>query len=198
MKITDIKQQLKNQSRYSVYVDGRYACSFSDSELLKLGLHTGQELSDSELERLKRDSKSDKAYMSVLSLIARRPRSESEIKNYLARKQYDQEVSRQILSRLAELGYINDLDFARRWIDSRKLLKPTSKRKLVQELKQKGVKDDVIEQALYEEPVDDLTALKQLIERKRKQPKYRDELKLKQYLYRQGFNYQDIKQALTM
>ena len=43
----------------------------------------------------------------------------------------------------------------------------------------------------------ELEVLKELIERKRKQTKYKDDLKLMQYLTRQGFSYDHIKTALN-
>jgi SOS response regulatory protein OraA/RecX len=42
----------------------------------------------------------------------------------------------------------------------------------------------------------DISALKSTIEKKRRQSKYSDDLKLMQYLARQGYNYDDIKTAL--
>jgi SOS response regulatory protein OraA/RecX len=44
---------------------------------------------------------------------------------------------------------------------------------------------------------DEHNALREIIERKRKQTKYQDDLKLMQYLARQGFNYDDIKSELN-
>ena len=54
MKITAIKQQVKRQDRYSIYGDGKYLFSFSESELLNSGIKIGQELEgclNSETER---------------------------------------------------------------------------------------------------------------------------------------------------
>jgi regulatory protein len=196
MKITDIKQQVKRQNRYSVYVDGKYACSFSDGELLNLGLRVGQELTEGELAKLKDDSRLDKAYSATLNLISHRPRSEWELRDYLKRKGVAGEDTETILNKLSNLDYVNDQDFARRWIENRRLLKPVSKRRLSQELRQKRVPDEVIKTALEEDKTDESTVLRELIERKRKQSRYQDDLKLMQYLARQGFSYDDIKSAL--
>ena len=42
----------------------------------------------------------------------------------------------------------------------------------------------------------DEDSLNKLIEMKRRQTKYQDDLKLMQYLVRNGFNYSDVKKAL--
>lgn len=196
MKISDIKQQLKRADRYSIYIDGKYSCSFSESELLKLKLRVGQELTATEFEDLKSTAVLDKAYDRALNLISRRLRSEWEVREYLKRKDSEPEVIDVTVARLAERGYINDLEFARRWVDNRRLLKATSKRRLTQELRQKRVPDEIVDQVLAEDETDDREVLRELVERKRKQTKYQDDVKLMQYLSRQGYNYDDIRSVL--
>jgi len=49
---------------------------------------------------------------------------------------------------------------------------------------------------LEEDETDERQVLRELIERKRRQAKYQDNIKLMQYLSRQGFSYGDIKSAL--
>jgi len=144
MKITAIKQQVKRQDRYSIYVDGKYLFSFSQSELLNSGLKVGQELSQRELAELQGAASIDKAYDRALNLISHRPRSEGEIRDYLRRKDLTDHVINIVVNRLTERAYLNDADFATRWVATRRLLKSTSKRRLAQELRQKKVADEVI------------------------------------------------------
>ena len=77
-----------------------------------------------------------------------------------------------------------------------RLLKPTSRRKLVNELRKKHIANEIIDQAIGSEDEDERSALREVIERKRRQSKYQDNEKLMQYLARQGFSYGDIKEAL--
>jgi len=197
MKITAIKQQIKRSDRYSIYVDEKYLFSFSENELISSGLKVGQELTEQELLALKDQAVLDKAYDRTLNLISHRPRSEWELRDYMKHKDYDEVVIAQTIERLNERGYVNDLDFASRWVASRRLLKNTSKRRLSQELRQKRIADDVISQVLEADEADERQVLRELIERKRKQTKYQDNLKLMQYLSRQGFSYDDIKITLS-
>jgi regulatory protein len=196
MKISDIKQQAKRADRYSVYIDGKYSCSFSEGELLELGLRVGQELSKPDLVELKANAAKDKAYDRSLGLISRRPRSEWELREYLKRKETPPEIADAAIDRLRQRGYVNDEDFAKRWVDNRRLLKATSRRRLSMELRQKRVADEIIDQVLSEDTTDEREVLRELIERKRKQIKYQDNLKLMQYLSRQGYGYDDIKSVL--
>jgi len=197
MKISAIKQQVKRQDRYSIYVDDKYLFSFSEGELIGSGLKVNQELSEQELLALKDQAVLDKAYDRTLNLVSHRPRSEWELRDYLKHKDYDEDVITQTIERLNERGYVNDADFARRWVETPRLLKSTSKRRLAQELRQKRISDDIVSQVLEADETDERNVLRELVERKRKQIKYQDDLKLMQYLGRQGFDYNDIKSILS-
>jgi regulatory protein len=197
MKITAIKQQERQKGRYNVYVDEKYAFSLSADALLAEKIVPGQSLDEAQLKTYKKLSADDKAYGLALAYVARRVRSEWELRDYFRRKGYDPELSEQILAKLAKLGQVDDAKFAEAWVRNRRLLKPVSKRRLMQELRQKRVADDIIEQVLAQDETDENQVLKELIKRKRKQAKYQDNLKLMQYLARQGFGYDDIKHALA-
>lgn len=197
MKVTSIKQQAKRTDRYSVYVDGKYVFSLSETELLKSGLRIGRELNENELEAYKHDAVIDKAYDRTLNLIAHRPRSSWELESYLKRKTYDESVINEVLGKLNERGYVDDEDFARRWVANRRLLKPISSRRLHQELRQKRIDQEIIDKVLAEDETDEMHVLRELVDKKRKQTKYQDNVKLMQYLSRQGFNYTDIKEVLN-
>ncbi len=196
MKITDIKAQVKREGRYSIFVDGKYAFSFSENELLSLRLRIGQEFTKEGLEELKKTAIEDKAYMRSLDLLARRSRSEWEMRDYLRRKDYEPELIDKTVNRLSKAGLLDDAKFAQAWVENRRLLKATSKRKLWQELKQKRVSEEVINQVLSDDEIDERQVLKDLITKKRSQTRYQDDQKLIAYLLRQGFNYQDIKEEI--
>jgi len=197
MKITDIKQQVKRQGRYSLYVDGKYSFSLSESELMKSGIRIGREYTEGELEELLQTAVLDKANMRALDYLSRRPRSEWELRDYLKRKDYDSPTIDIILNKLSDYGYIDDVKFAQAWINSRRMLKPTSLRRLRQELMQKHVSKENIEAALETDEGDEKSALKELISKKRQQTRYQDEQKLIAYVLRQGFNYSDVKAVLA-
>lgn len=197
MKITAIKQQVKRPDRFSVFVDGKYTFSVGENELIKLGLHSGQEITDQDLEKFKDESDLGKWLDKTLNLLSFRLRSEWELRDYLKRKKADPEIIEQILNKLSVNGYVNDEQFARRWVENRRLLKATSRRRLTQELRQKRVSNEIIDKILAEdkEDVDERQILRELVEKKR--PRYPDQTKLMQYLARQGYSYEDIKNVIS-
>ncbi len=197
MKITDIKQQVKRQGRYSIFVEGKYRFSLSEAELMKSGIRIGRDYTEVELEELLETAVLDKAYMRTMDLLARRARSEWELRDYLKRKDYDSPTLDRILNRLSDSGYVDDYAFAKSWVENRHLLKPVSSRRLWQELKQKHIADEIISQVLEEDETNELETLKELIAKKRTQSRYQDDQKLMAYLMRQGFRYDEVKQAMA-
>ncbi len=195
MIVTAIKRQVKRAGRVSIFVDGKYSFGLSDNALLDSKLFVGQELSEREIKQLRQSADEDKIYGNAMRYAAMRLRSRWEIEQYLVRKKCPAPLAESILSKLSEIGLIDDAAFARAWIQNRKLLKPTSRRTILQELHGKRVSEAAIEQAFANEPNDDEAALKQLITKKRAH--YPDDQKLMQFLARRGFRYEDIKRALT-
>ncbi len=194
MKITEIKAQVRTPGRFSIFVDGKYSFSLSDTALLEQKLTLGLELDAAAMKQLKQLSTDDKLLGNVLRYVTMRPRSKWEVQTYLQRKNASPSLANQILSKLTDLNFIDDEKFAVAWVESRRLLRPTSKRKLQQELRAKRVSDQVIQHVLQRSEGDEQSALHQLIAKKR--TRYPDNLKLMQYLARQGFSYSDIKRAL--
>jgi len=196
MKITKITQQVKRSDRYSVYVDEAYSFSLSEAALLESGIASGQELTKEQIEEYKKLSADDKLYNNALRYVAMRRRSRWEMQFYLERKGASPPLVEIILNKLSHIHLLDDEALAQSFVADRQLLRPTSRRKIMLELKKKRVPEEIISRVLGETFAGDGAALREVIERKRRQTKYQDDQKLMQYLARQGFNYDDIKTAL--
>lgn len=197
MKISSIRQQVKQAGRYSIYVDDAYAFSLSESALLREGIVSGQELNEEQLNAFKQLSADDKLYQRSLRYIAMRARSTGEMRAYLKRKDASDELIEQTIGRLADLGLLDDKAYAASFVRDRQLLRPTSHRKLVMELKKRYISEEIIHSVLASDELDERSSIKDVIVKKRRQIKYRDDDKLMQYLARQGFRYDDIKAAMS-
>lgn len=66
----------------------------------------------------------------------------------LAKKGYSAEVAERVLDRLAEVGLVNDADFAQQWVHSRHTYSGKGKRALALELRRKGIGQDDAAEAL--------------------------------------------------
>ena len=196
MKISAIKSQVKRAGRYSIFVDGKFSFGLSADALIDSKIVVGLEISFEQVNEFKKLSDNDNIYNQALNYLAIRPRSEWEMKTYLVRKSASPTLLNTILSKLSDIGLINDLKFAEAFVRDRRMLRSISRRKLILELRKKRVPDSEIQTAVGNEPEVETSALKDMIIKKRKQTRYQDDLKLMQYLARQGFGYGDIKNAL--
>lgn len=207
MKITGISAQVKNKNRVNVMVDGAYRFSLDIFQLGDLGIRVGKEYTDEELTELETESQFGKVYGRALEYCLMRPHSAKEVRDYLYRKTRDTrtktggvkkgvspEITVRAFDRLVEKGYVNDENFARYWVENRNQTKGASQRKLTAELRSKGVEQGIIERFLQESSRSDEDELQKVIAKKH--ARYPDEQKFIQYLMRQGFRYDDIKQAL--
>jgi regulatory protein len=79
-----------------------------------------------------------------LRLLTVRARTRAELAEQLTKRGYPDDVSGQVLDRLADVGLIDDVDFAEQWVRSRRLNAGKGKRALAAELRTKGVDGDVI------------------------------------------------------
>lgn len=197
MKLTAIKAQVKRADRVSIYIDGAYAFSLSHGQLLEYRLHTGLEIDAAQAEELAKASEAGKLYDRLLRYVLVRPRSQREVQQYIRRKRYDQALSSDSVAKLMTRGYIDDAVFAKAWVQNRSATKPVSARRLRLELRQKGISDDLIARAMADGVHNQTAALQTLIAKKQRQIRYTDSQKLKQYLVRQGFGYDEVVSALA-
>lgn len=188
--------QKRNKERVNVYLDGEFA--FGVTLNVAAELRKGQHLSDEEIERLKQQDERNKAYHRAIFYLGFRARSREEIETYLRGKDYSDKAIAATIDRLRQENYLDDAEFARMWIEERGRFKPRSERALRYELRQKGLKDDVIEAALSDLDEDDLAW--RAIESKRRQWRHLDEETFKKkalgFLSRRGFNYHVSRQAV--
>ena len=109
------------------------------------------------------------------------------------------EMIQEVVSRLESQNYINDQDFARYFIENRHQNKGISTKRLIQELKIKGIDSDIIEQAIFDQGTgnflrDEEVEIEKMI--KKQLRKTSDRQKIIAYLARQGFSYDLIKTKL--
>jgi regulatory protein len=89
-----------------------------------------------------------------VGFLAARPRSVAEIRRHLHSKHYDDTAIDGAIDKLRAQRYIDDLDFARFWVEQRSKFRPKGDRALVSELINKGVARETINAALGEVPAE--------------------------------------------
>jgi regulatory protein len=89
-----------------------------------------------------------------------RSRSVAEVRRRLTSAGYRPELVDGAVARMVELGFLDDAAFARSWVESRDRAHPRGARALRQELRSKGIADEVVGRVL-DERGDGPTALDQ-------------------------------------
>jgi regulatory protein len=127
-----------------------------------------------------------------------RARSKIEVETYLRGKKYSPQVIADTIERLLEHNYLDDEGFARAWVADRKRLKPRSRRALRYELRQKGVNEEAIEEAVADLDEDEMA--RQALEIKLRQWQHLSQpefiKKAMGFLSRRGFGYATARQAV--
>jgi len=196
--ITRLVYQKRNKQRVSIFLDERYAFSLPDT--LASTLQLGQRLDDDEIAQLQAQDDRQRAMDKALRLLARRPRSKSEIINALTKADFSPAISEQVITRLAEMAYVDDREFARWWVENRIRFNPRSIRALQQELYQKGVSPHIISETLAN--LDDETlaiaAGQKRALRWRHLSQTDFDKKMLGHLQRRGFSYAAARYASTL
>jgi len=195
MEITKISKVGK-QDKFAIFIDGVLKIFLTGQSVLDNDLYVGMTIGEDQIKKLDNQSTYDVLFLKALNYISLRVRSEGEVKTYLKRKDASLDEQKEIINRLKKLDLVNDERFAEAFIHDKLLQAPASKRKISYELKKKQIAEDIIERSISNDQMSDEESLNKLIVMKRRQTKYQDDLKLMQYLVRNGFNYGDVKKAL--
>jgi regulatory protein len=195
-KITALKRQKRNAQRISVYLDGEFA--FGLSRFAAAWLEVGQELTPEKIRQLREADEREVAYQRALNYLSYRPRSEREVRQNLQKHDTPEAVIDETLDRLRRNGLVDDLQFAKDWVENRSTFRPRGRRALAAELRQKGIARETIETALQNLDEDALAyqaAVKQA--RKYENLEWADfRRKMNAFLARRGFNYETAKSAV--
>jgi regulatory protein len=141
-----------------------------------------------------------RARAKCLELLSQRARSTAELRERLEQGGFAESVIREVLEGLADAGLLDDEEFARSWVASRKAAGGFGRRKLLWELSRKGVSRSVIERVLDEE-LDDETELHQATQLARKrlragEPGGSEMPRLRRYLLSRGYEFETVDSVL--
>ena len=131
----------------------------------------------------------------ALYALAPRAKSRAELHTQLLKRGVEAEVSYNVLDSLELQGLLNDLEFAKIWSESRRRQKKLSSGVIIQELRTKGVAQDIIDEVMQESDPDEEYAMAYaLAERKYRSCAHLDEMviyrRVHSLLARKGFSHQ--------
>jgi regulatory protein len=193
-KVTAIRSGQRGK-RVNIFLDEKFAFSLEAEVAIKEGLRTDQALSEGEIEALKKADLFQRCLNAAFRYLSYRPRSESELRERLHRRGFDDQNVAAVLTKLKEQGLVDDLAFAQFWKDNRESFRPRSQWLTRLELRQKGVAEEIINRVAAQ--VDDEASAYRAAVAKAHRLSTADydsfRRRLGQYLKRRGFGYGLIK-----
>lgn len=146
--ITKLERQKRHPKRLSVFLDGEFAFGADEEVVAQLGLAVDQRVEPETIHKAIEREEEHKVREKALRYLSFRNRSVKELKVFLLGKGYNPDVVSRTLTRLEEVGLLDDRAFAKAWVEGRAKFKGMGERLLEQELRLKGVKKETIREAV--------------------------------------------------
>ena len=195
MRVENIKRKGKSDEYY-ISFDNNSKLLVKYETIYKNQIKEGVELSQNELEQIFFEDQKLMAFDKSLTYISKALKTEKEIKTNLKNKGFIDSAISYAINMLKEYKYVDDEKYANLYIETYK----NSKGKLLlkQKLMEKGVKLNIIENALLNMENNDENVI--LLAKKYMNNKTYDEknkLKLYRFLQGKGFTFEEIKKAVN-
>lgn len=188
-------EKQKKGNRYNLYVDGEFYSGIELDTIVKYSFKENQEIEKEKLDEYLLESESFYAFNKGLKYLSKSMKTESEIKDYLKTKNFKPDVINLAIKKLYEYNYINDELYVKNYVEFYKT--KYGKLKLKQNLLNKKIDEELIDEYLSYDEEDNLDIVYNLIEKQLKNKDLDDKLKQKiiRNLLSKGYNFDIIKKA---
>lgn len=146
--IVKVVRDEKQSGRYTIYFEHAEPLNVHEDVMVKYRLLRGTEVSLDFMEEIIRADEKNKAYVQSLKYLQRKPRTRNEIAKYLLQKAYEEDIIAQVLEQLEREWLVDDAVYAAQWAEQRVNRHYKGRRWIQQELKQKGVQEQHIADAM--------------------------------------------------
>ena len=200
MTVTSIVPE--GRTRYAVTVDGEGGFVLYQKELSEYRIREGEELSEETLAEIMRKVLPRRAKLRCLNLLKSRSYTEKQLAEKLRAGKYPEAVIEEALSYVKSFGYVDDAAYAESYVEDQ--IGRKSLRRITQELQQKGVDRNLIEEAvsLVQERdgrQEEGKMIQRLLEKRHFDPEEADlaeRRKVQAFLMRKGFTAEGIRRAM--
>ncbi|MDE6690370.1 MAG: RecX family transcriptional regulator [Clostridia bacterium] len=190
-QITSIEPQVKDKTRCSIFIDGRFYCGIKLEVAIKYRLKAGMEIDKKELDKIQLETEKVQATEKALTHISASMKTEKQMRDFLAKKGYVEAVVDYVIDKMHYYGYVNDSEYCKTYIGG---ISNKSKRAIEIELLKRGVKKETVREALEDYEDDDeqiLSALKKYL--RGKELTKENVYKACRYLVSKGYEYDAVK-----
>jgi len=195
--ITALTTQKRNPNRVNIFLDGEFSFGLY---IINAGhLKVGQTISQEMIDSLKKNDQIEEGFQKALKYISFKPRTTFEVVKKLKENDFEEDIISLVLEMLVEKGYVNDLEYAKNWVENRSVYKPRSKKLITWELKNKKISEDIISEVTGEMISEEELAILAAEKYARRLSGYEKEVffqRLSGYLIRRGFSYSTVNSTV--
>ena len=199
--MTVTKIETVSKTKYRIFLDNKFAFVLYKGELSRYRIEENSEMEESVYQEIKQNIVIKRAKLRAMHLLNDMDRTESQLREKLKANQYTEDVIDEAINYVKSFGYVNDSNFAKRFVDCRKEKK--SKKEIYAALCNKGLSREMIDEAFEEcyDRSDSRNAISELLRKKKYSPETateKDKQKIFAFLMRKGFSYEDIRQVVQV
>ncbi len=196
IKISSVSVQEKDKNRCNVFVDDEFNCSLSLEIVFKYSIKKGAEFLPETFQEIKKEDNIGYALKKAQGYLAKSLKTKMQVIVYLKGKGFDGAVIFEVIEKLLEYGYIDDVAFAKAYLETNL----NQGKKLADfKLMQKGVKKEDIEKARSLIEDNSLNLAVRLAEKRLKNKVITKEIiqKTYNYLLGRGFTFEEASEAVA-
>lgn len=187
MKI--IKYKKLSANKYKVFLEDGSNITLHENIIIKYNLLINKEINIDEMQDIIKDNNNYLVYDLALKYISTKMRCESELREYLKKKNIEDDEINNIIERLKQNGFINEKLYVKSFISDKVRLSNYGPNKIRNELSNLNINSDLIEEELSNYPKDEiLNNLEKLIDKKIRSNKNYGENILKQKIISEFLN----------
>ncbi len=214
--VTSVEPQKKNPHRFNIYIDGQFAFGADEDLVVNRRLIAGKVIESDEMKKILFEAEVGRLMERMYRWFSLRQHSEKEVRDYFriknnelsikGKEQISQLVIDATIETLKRKSMINDLEFAKAWVEARRKSKQKGIRAIKAELYQKGIDKEIIDEVVSSLPLRGPTVVseeelaRQALEKKMGVWKNLPSLELRkkafEFLMRKGFEYEAVREVI--
>lgn len=200
MKILKYKKLSAN--KYRVFLEDGSSITLHENIIIKYNLLITKNIDDTDMEEIIRDNNNYLVYDLALKYISTKMRCESELREYLKKKNVENNEIEMLIKKLKENGFINERLYTKSFISDKVRLSNYGPNKIRNELSNLNIDKNIIEEELCNYPKEEIiNNLKKLIDKKIKNNRNYGESILRQKIISEflskGYDKEDIIEILN-
>lgn len=184
--------------RFLVQTEEGDAFPMYKGELRHYGIREGEELGEESFREIMEELLPNRAKKKALHLLERLDRTETQLRQKLTELRYPKEIVEEAVSYVKSFHYIDDVRYARQYIESRR--ERESIRQMRMALLQKGIAGEILDGVLQDtEPPDEEKQIRRWMEKRQYDPEAADEkerARMYRFLLRKGYSCENIRNLL--